>query len=268
MAEQARIFSFGGGWQSTACLVLAAQGRIDFHTFCFANTGDDSENPETLLYIEQHAKPFAAKHGLEIVTVAKNGQTLYQNCMGDNRTIAIPVRMSGTGAPGNRKCTSDWKIKPVARFARERGATKKNPAVVGIGISKDEWHRAKDSLIKTQVHEFPLLTLKLDWRPRPGVYRDDCATIIMDAGLPLPPKSSCWFCPYKKIREWREMATKDPERFEMAAKLEAKLEAKRGTFGKDSVYLTDRLKPLQEAIVAVDQLSLFGDEECSGYCWT
>lgn len=55
-----RSFSFGGGWQSTAALVLAARGVIDFRTFLFANVGDDSENPETIEYVHQHAMPFAA----------------------------------------------------------------------------------------------------------------------------------------------------------------------------------------------------------------
>ncbi len=34
------VFSCGGGVQSTACLVLAAQGKIPYQTFIFANVGD------------------------------------------------------------------------------------------------------------------------------------------------------------------------------------------------------------------------------------
>lgn len=45
-----RVFSYGGGVQSTGALVLAAQGRIDFPTFLFCNVGDDSEHPGTLLF--------------------------------------------------------------------------------------------------------------------------------------------------------------------------------------------------------------------------
>lgn len=37
--------SYGGGVQSTAVLVLAAQRRLSVATFLFANTGDDSEDP-------------------------------------------------------------------------------------------------------------------------------------------------------------------------------------------------------------------------------
>ena len=40
-----RVFAHGGGVQSTAALVLSAQGRIDFPVHLFANVGDGSENP-------------------------------------------------------------------------------------------------------------------------------------------------------------------------------------------------------------------------------
>src|SRR5947209_1941983 len=48
-----KVFSFGGGVQSTAALVLAARGEIDYQTFLFANVGGDSENPETLRYVRE-----------------------------------------------------------------------------------------------------------------------------------------------------------------------------------------------------------------------
>jgi len=275
-----RAFSFGGGVQSTACLVLAAQRVIDFPLFIFANTGDDSENPATLEYIETIARPYAEAHGIEIITVVKRKrdstvQTLYQHCMSrDNRTIALPVRMPN-GAPGNRKCTVDWKIRPVAKETKRRGAMRHTPAVIGIGISWDESHRAKDSLIPYQTTDFPLLWLTLDGgavRPRRsgerGLDRGDCKRIISAAGLAVPTKSSCWFCPYKKISEWRQMLTDDPERFNAAVELELELQLQRKLLGKDTVYLSNALKPLNEAIVADGQLKLPLEDECSGYCWT
>ena len=59
-----RAFSYGGGVQSTACLVLAVEGRIDFKTFLFANVGADSEHPDTLDYVYQVAMPYAKSCGL------------------------------------------------------------------------------------------------------------------------------------------------------------------------------------------------------------
>lgn len=250
--------------QSTACLVLAAQRLIDFPLFIFANTGDDSENPVTLSYLRNVAMPYAYSHGIDLVEVVKTKrtgvvETLYQNCVGANSTIAIPVRMSN-GAPGNRKCTVDWKIKVVAKETKRRGASRKKTGVVGIGISVDELHRAKDSRILHQTHEFPLLDLRLT--------RADCWEVIKKAGLPVPPKSSCWFCPYKKKSEWQEMATHEPEMFARACELEVKLQAKRVVLGKDRIYLTDALKPLAEAVLPNNQLKLFEVDECGGYCMT
>lgn len=69
-----KAFSFGGGVQSTAALVLAAQGRIDYRTFLFANVGSDSELPATLRYVRDFAIPFAEAHGLSIVELFRAAQ--------------------------------------------------------------------------------------------------------------------------------------------------------------------------------------------------
>ena len=64
------IFSCGGGVQSTACLVLAAQGKIPYKTFVFANVGDKAESPATIKYIKDILKPYAKQHGVDWVDVA------------------------------------------------------------------------------------------------------------------------------------------------------------------------------------------------------
>ena len=43
-----RAVSYGGGVQSTALLVLAAERKIDFPLFVFANVGDRAENPDPI----------------------------------------------------------------------------------------------------------------------------------------------------------------------------------------------------------------------------
>ena len=183
-----RVFSFGGGVQSVACLVLAAQGKIDYKTFVFCDVGIDTENPETHQYIEKYVLPFAKKNGINFQTVMKRykGQeiTLWQKLMIDSRSVDIPVRMSN-GAPGRRSCTVEFKIKPIASFIKSLGATKKEPAIVGIGISTDEAHRAKPNRVPHLISEFPLMDL--------GLSRSDCKKLIANAGLPVPPKSACFF---------------------------------------------------------------------------
>src|ERR1700690_4098828 len=71
VGERLRVVSFGGGVQSTALLVLAARGLIDFQTFLFANVGDDSEYPGTLCYVREVSIPYAEQHGLSLIELRR-----------------------------------------------------------------------------------------------------------------------------------------------------------------------------------------------------
>lgn len=269
-----RAFSFGGGQQSVAALVLAAAGRIDFPVFLFANVGDDSEQPETLRYYREYAQPFAQATGIELLEVRRVGRsgprrgevrTLLADLeRPDSKSIGIPVHLNG-GGPGTRQCTDRYKIKVIADELAARGATEENPATVGIGISLDEIHRANN---RTRIpHEqvvYPLLEL--------GLRRTDCQRIIQRAGLPIPPKSACWFCPMKRPSEWHELRRTQPELFDKACALEDTLVDRRARLGKDPAYLTGLGRPLRQAIPAgVDVLPFDddGDGACdSGWCMT
>ncbi|WP_399559512.1 phosphoadenosine phosphosulfate reductase (plasmid) [Streptomyces chartreusis] len=269
MTDQIRAISFGGGQQSTALLVLAAQGRIDFRTFLFANVGDDTEDPRTLEYIKKYAQPFAEKHGLDLIELRRimkrtgEERTLYDQVIRPSRTIDIPMRMDN-GAPGNRNCTKEYKLNVIGRQLVRMGATQDNPAIVGVGISLDEVHRAtnrRNSPIEQTV--YPLLHL--------GLRRTDCQRIIRDAGLPVPPKSACWFCPMKRPEDWQNLRRERPDLFARACHLEATIIERRRTLldrngqPKDAVYLTRFGKPLAEAIPdGVDLLPMF--DEADGAC--
>jgi 3'-phosphoadenosine 5'-phosphosulfate sulfotransferase (PAPS reductase)/FAD synthetase len=267
--DRIAVISYGGGQQSNALLVLAAQGRIPYKTFLFANVGDDSEDPRTLDYVDTVAKPYAQQHGLEIVELRRvmkrtgEERSLYQQVMRPSRTIDIPMRMDN-GAPGNRNCTKDFKIKLIEQQLIRMGATAEQPATVGIGISVDEMHRAnnrRNSAVENTV--YPLLEL--------GLRRTDCQRIILDAGLPLPPKSACWFCPMKRPEEWQSLRRERPDLFAKACELEATVIERRGTLldkngePKDPVYLTRFARPLAQAIPdGVDLLPMF--DEADGAC--
>lgn len=256
-----RMFSYGGGIQSTACLVLAAEGKIDYPLFVFANVGDDSEHPATIRYIREVAAPYAEDNGIELREITGNRGTLYSNLMGDNRSVSFPVYMSN-GAPGNRTCTSGWKIRPIARLQKKLGATADNPCVTGLGISVDEVQRARtNSGFDWQVLEYPLLDLRIN--------RASCVGIIERAGLPVPPKSACWFCPFQSIRRWQELRRNEPELWGKAVALEHRINDKRDALGRDVVYVTRKLIPLEDAIpLDGNQLDLFDDDVCdSGYCF-
>lgn len=271
VAEAARlgVISYGGGVQSTALLVLAAQRRIDFPTFLFANVGDDSEHPATLAYVREVGAAYAKRNGLALHELHRyrrggNQETLWQRLnRPDTRSIPIPIRMAN-GAPGRRSCTSDFKIKVVGRWLREHGATMDRPAVVGIGISVDEIHRANNRRSEPYEQiEYPLLEL--------GLRRDDCVQIITGAGLPVPQKSACFFCPFKNVDAWRNQRRDEPELFMKSMKLEAVLNERRAALGRDPAYLTRYGVPLADAIPedAPRQEGLLEDPGCdSGWCMT
>lgn len=271
-----RAISLGGGVQSTALVVLAVAGDIDYPLSLFSNVGDDSEDPKTIDYMREHLRPFAEAHGHEIVELQK--QRVRDVCDGEGmeatnvlpwspidgvpelegscpvctlrlrfargdepvmpahapretllgritrpgiKGVGIPVRMSN-GAPGTRQCTEDFKILVIAKELKRRGATEADPARVAVGFSTDELHRSSNRRNRPwEIAEFPLLDLGLD--------RAACQRIIADAGLPVPPKSACYFCPFHRPSTWAEMRRDRPELFERAVLLERHLNDVRDT---------------------------------------
>lgn len=260
-----KVFSFGGGVQSTAALILAAQGKIDYQHFVFANVGAKAENPDTIAYINQVSRPFAQKHGIELIEICKrdrhgNPIDLYDHLLRPLRSVDIPMRMSGNGAPGNRNCTEGWKIKTIAKHIKGKFN------VLGKGISTDEISRVRtNSGFDWYTVEYPLIDL--------GISRNQCDRIIYEAGLPQCPKSSCWFCPFKSLRQWQDLKQRQPEEFEKAIALEKTLITRRAGLGKDAVYLTAKGAKYGTTLdeLLPDQIELFPEEldldNCeSGFC--
>jgi hypothetical protein len=180
----------------------------------------------------------------------------------ESRSLPIPIRMDN-GAPGNRSCTADFKIKVIGKWLKANGASKDNPATVCIGISTDEIQRVNRK--RAEAYEnpvYPLIDLGLD--------RSACQQIIADYGWPVPPKSSCYFCPFHRDQTWAEMRRDEPELFDKSVALEATLNERRAKLGKDNVYLTRHGKPLDQAIhEAQEMLPLVDWGQCdSGHCFT
>jgi hypothetical protein len=291
------VFSYGGGVQSTAALVLAAQGKIDYHLFLFCNVGEDSENPKTIAYVNEIAKPFAQQHGLSLLELQKRRrdgtpETIYQRLTKPgSRSIGIPVRMSN-GAPGNRSCTVDFKIKVCDKWLLDHGvrdalllekrlaawlearhesaiplslvphlaAFPRPLARVGLGISLDEFQRMRSSDLEWKQNAYPLIDLRLT--------RQDCMNIIERAGLPIPPKSSCKWCPFHRLSYWIAMRRDDPTMFAECVTLERFINERRGSLGLDAVWLTRYGKPLDKVVSDTLQPALWEEDDMceSGYC--
>lgn len=269
-----KVISYGGGVQSTAMLVLATQGKIpDVDAALFANVGDDAEHPATLSFVREIAIPWAAERGLPVHELhpQRHGAntTLWQEITKEgSRRDLIPV-FGEAGNPMGRACTADFKIKTLHRWLRANGATKNNPAFVQLGISTDEIERAgrgKDATVERR--QYPLLDL--------GLNRTDCMEVIRSAGLPVPPKSSCFFCPFHSELTWAELRRDHPDLFDKAQHLEDFVQKRKAESGMRQVFLTRRgalnRTRLSDTVHAAGE-TLFGSQVgvdgCdSGYCWT
>lgn len=269
-----RIYSFGDGTQSIAVMVAQAQGLLKnpYDHFVWADVGHDSEDPQVHDYMRDYVVPYCREHDLSLKRVAKlrygKEDTVLQSVIRQNRSIPIPVRMSN-GAPSNRSCTADFKIRVVDKWCKAQGFTY---ITVGLGFSIDESRRAKGKpeyfvyrhgkkpLPVAKRYDFPLFEL--------GYTRLQSIRLVEKAGLPTPPRSACWFCPFKSRSEWIEDKKHRPEIVQNAVLVEAIVNRKRNSLGKDRVYIHPptggNMHLLPNAIG--DQMSLFEETCDSGYC--
>lgn len=226
-------------------LTLIAGGTIPRpDAIIFADPGN--EKPETYSYLAEYAAPYAKENGLEIIVLGEEWIT--KHYAADLFTYCMEHRM----LPGTWViwCTDRYKVKPLERWRRQyMGASKDNPIESWIGITTDEKRRATPSRIPSEVKRYPLIELSMS--------RQDCEVAIVAAGLPVPPKSGCWFCPFQKKSAWQTMKRNDSEKFALALTLERNARHKDGTgaylpmFGSlESVAAQDELPGFDEAIEA------------------
>jgi hypothetical protein len=119
-----------------------------------------------------------------------------------------------------------------------------------------------DSGIPHERLAYPLIDLGMD--------RQDCMNVIERAGLPVPPKSSCYFCPFHTQHAWKEQARNQPDLFAKSVALERFINERQSALGKDQVWLSSALRPLDEAFSDDGQLSMFDDGvtcDVGGYCF-
>ena len=265
----ARIFSFGGGVQSVAVLVLQAKGLfpLPYDVFVFANVGADSENPATLRYIEDVAKPFMNRHAILFKEVQKAGPTLKELIFSERKSVVIPAYVrDGKVRQLHRNCTDDFKVQEIDRYIATLPGI--SHCTVGLGISLDEYQRVRDinwhdefggrKLGFMKRREYPLIDMRMT--------RADCKRIIASAGLPEPPKSSCFYCPFRQVNEWIEFKKAEPELFAQAVEIDKQVRGKE-TSVQGRAYLHRSATPLAAAVGDQESFEDYDTDTCEdGYC--
>ncbi|WP_406346573.1 hypothetical protein OH787_06460 [Streptomyces sp. NBC_01547] len=209
-----RIISLGAGVQSSCVLALSAEGILPKADFAiFADTGWE---PQAVYdHLDRLEREIAQPAGIPILRVSA-GNIRNDALDPTHRFASMPLYiLNQDGRPGmtRRQCTGEYKIKPIKKTVREilgypfpLRVPKGVFVEQWVGISTDEFHRAKDADVKYMRNRHPLI--ELDWS------RTDCIRYLTSLGLADTPKSSCLGCPFHGNRQWRTIRDASPSEWE------------------------------------------------------
>jgi 3'-phosphoadenosine 5'-phosphosulfate sulfotransferase (PAPS reductase)/FAD synthetase len=206
--------AYGMGVDSTAMLVELvrrvrageAWARPDVITF--ADTG--GELPETYAY-ESAIQAYLAAAGFPPVVVVRNVpkrfkyapySTLEGNCL-VNKTLP-------SLAFGRKACSLKWKRAPQDKYRASvpmiQAAWKAGlRAVLAIGYDAGPKDIRRSELADDKRYDYVYPLREWGWD------RARCEAEIAAEGLPVPPKSACFFCPARKPEELVEIVNKHPD---------------------------------------------------------
>lgn len=256
-----RILNLGAGVQSSTLLLMACHGELEVDRAIFADTGHEPEP------VYEWMDWLQARSSIPIDVVREPRATLGGAVM--EGWAAIPVH-TPQGPARARSCTDKFKVRPIERRIREllELGPRANPQEVLVtqlfGISLDEVQRVKPNPHRWIRNEWPLLDRRMT--------RDDCLTWLADRGYPEPPKSACYFCPYRSRPGWTWLREAAPRDFQRAVEFEAELQARSEGGAKVNgglraqPFLHPSLRPLP--MVDLGRPAGTADDECTGVCFT
>jgi hypothetical protein len=222
--KQPLVIAYGLGVDSTAAIVQLVQLGYIIDLILFADTGNEKQ--ETYDYLPIFNK-WLRRMRQPQVTVVRNVvqdfkhwppyKSLGENCLTNGTLPSL--------AFGFKSCSLKWKVAPQNKFCDAwqpaidwwygEGKTTQRPCgkgfmtvplasrkvrkVIGYDASpKDQKRFAHSQGLEDPLYDYwyPLI----DW----GWDRDECKRQIALAGLPVPPKSACYFCPATQPEELHE----------------------------------------------------------------
>lgn len=190
------VASCGLGVNSIAGIMEATDQGIVFDAILFANTGRGKKLGERLVtyeYLVKYFNPWLVMNGQPKVKILHSYNSegdlisLYEEC--------YKLKTLPSIAFGFKTCSQRFKAQPQNKFLNSNGNALKTWAC-GDRVTKwifydaDEPERAKD--YSDKFFNVRYFLIEQDW----GRY--ECEEKIKKSGLPLPPKSSCKFCPSMK----------------------------------------------------------------------
>ena len=190
--------AFGCGVNSVALYLLLRHLGRNFEAV-FVDHGTDW--PETYTYFKKFSAKFPVTRIRPHVSVARTGKTynnLYDYCW-DKHVVPYAAR---------RWCTKKFKADPLQEYMLKDD----EPCREYIGLDASEERRKADPIDPRIHHAYPLIAHRID--------RERCRQMILKAGLPVPPNSKCFICPFQTLAEWKQMYVRYPVLFARARMLE------------------------------------------------
>lgn len=260
-----RVLSFGAGTQSSALLGLIEEGRVppvDFAVFA-----DTQAEPDAVYDWLEKIRRWA-KTPIIVATKGSIFADFLAFAIGTNkRASAIPfhTRHRQPLDPGvmPRQCTYDYKISVVHKAVRERLGYKprqrvKHRVEMLIAMSLEEVGRMKDSREKWITNRYPLIF-------DVPMHRQQSIAYVQSLGLGVPPRSSCFMCPFHSNAEWKWLRDNEPLNWKKAVEFDHA--CRQLPRMESATFLHESLKPLDQADLedSSNQLDLF-QNECEGMC--
>lgn len=212
------VVAYGAGTNSTALLVGLHERGERPDLILFADTG--GERPETYAYLDV-MDTWLASVGFPLL-----GRVRYTMKDGTMETLeerSLRTRSLPSIAYGYKACSEKFKRRPQDKFVNNWAPAKAawadgRKCIKLIGYDADEERRVNNAPKEDAkyVYRYPLFDW--DWD------RNDCLDAIARAGLPLPGKSACFFCPSSKKAEVLDLQRRHPDLFERACAMETNAE--------------------------------------------
>lgn len=274
MTEPIHIISLGAGVQSSTMALMAACGEITPMPVAaiFADTQAEPKSVYTWLDWLEKQIPFpvhrvTAGNLMDHSTQIRHSKKTLGSIYIRGAIPAFILQPDGRKGILGRKCTADFKIRPLVKFTRtlcdwKRGE-KRMLVTKWLGISADEAWRMKDSREKWIQHIFPLVDRNMS--------RRSCLEWMKQHGYPEPPRSACSFCPFHSDEEWKRLEKHEPDAFQQAVDYEKRLQlaASKQNVLRGVPFLHRDCLPLDrvtfKSLPSHQQLNMFNNE-CEGMC--
>ena len=261
-----RVISLGWGVQSWTLAAMAALGELE--PVDYAIHADTTHEMQGTYAHAAKWTGWLERRGVKVITLQGKRTDVVMPWGKTRAAVLIPAFTRGAKTRGviRRQCTGAWKIQPIRRFIRSVIGRPQPGSVQCIqGISWDEAMRVRTSDVAYIENVYPLVERRIT--------RADCILWLESKGLDVPPKSSCSFCPYHQLIEWKRLKRGGGFDWEHALAVDREIREIRRHQGW-GLYVHPARRPLAEAVTIPEdsgmaQMEMEIEKPCdSGFCFT